>query len=154
MATTVFVVMIRGLFIKLNFPYATFPALNLTGEQIVPILMEATYRLELLGFKVIAHTLDGCSINRKYFKILGINEPDIKIKYRLLNPFSAEKRYIYFFSDPPHLMKTTRNCFYNPRRELEVIYNNNKNNNNNIFAPLCSTKIKGSLGSLWKICIL
>ena len=32
--------------------------------------------------------------------------------YRTNNPFD-DSRYLYFISDPPHLLKTTRNCFSN-----------------------------------------
>ena len=69
MASSVFVIMIRGLLIHFNFPYSSFPAQHLTGEEIAPILMEATFRMERLGLKVTAHTVDGCSSNRKYFKL-------------------------------------------------------------------------------------
>ena len=32
---------------------------------------------------------------------------------RAVNVYTEENRYIYFFSDVPHLMKTTRNCLVN-----------------------------------------
>ncbi len=118
LATTVFVIMIRGLTIKFNFPYASFPAHHPKGEEIASLMLEATFRLERLGLKVIAHTLDGCSINRKYFKLMTTETGPLP--YKMANPFTTDKRYIYFFSDPPHLIKTTRNCFHNPRRQLEV----------------------------------
>ena len=31
--------------------------------------------------------------------------------YKTINPFSPEKRPIFFISDVPHLLKTTRNCW-------------------------------------------
>ena len=37
----------------------------------------------------------------------------VHVTYRTLNLFSNEKRYIYFFSDPLHLLKTVRNCLAN-----------------------------------------
>ena len=30
--------------------------------------------------------------------------------YKVKNPFTSEDRLIFFLSDPPHLVKTTRNC--------------------------------------------
>ena len=34
------------------------------------------------------------------------------VTYKAKNPYSKDgKRFIYFVSDPPHLIKTTRNCF-------------------------------------------
>lgn len=119
LATSVFVIMVRGLIVDFNFPYASFPTHKLTGDQIMPLLMEATFRLERMGLKVLTHTLDGCSNNRKYFKLASTTET---LPYKMQNPFTSESRCIYFLSDPPHLLKTTRNCFYNPRRRLEVNY--------------------------------
>ena len=118
-ATHMFAIMVRGIFIKLNFPFASFPCRDLNGHHIASILMEATFRLEKLGFKVMAHTMDGSSKNRKYFRLMGLKEKQSP-KHKMKNPFTTENRYIYFLSDPPHLMKTTRNCFQNPRRELKV----------------------------------
>ena len=122
-ATTVFAIMVRGLIIDFKFPYASFPAHNLTGDKIAILLMEATFRLERMGLKVLVHTLDGCSSNRKYFRFMATTETPLP--YKTKNPFTSENRHIYFISDPPHLIKTTRNCFYNPRRKLEV-YKMNK----------------------------
>ena len=35
--------------------------------------------------------------------------PDVDVTYRAINLFSKEKRFIYFISDVPHLIKTARN---------------------------------------------
>ena len=48
-ASTMMVVMVRGLFTSFIFPYATS---NLTGEQLVPIFYEAIMHVELCGLKV------------------------------------------------------------------------------------------------------
>ena len=37
----------------------------------------------------------------------------VKITYKTPNIYSEEERCIGFFSDPPHLIKTTRNCLSN-----------------------------------------
>ncbi len=36
-ATTVFVFMVRGIFKRLNFPYATFPAKSISADQLLPL---------------------------------------------------------------------------------------------------------------------
>ena len=41
-----------------------------------------------------------------FFKIHDVSGPS---GYRTLNPYSVEERYLYFISDPPHLIKTVRN---------------------------------------------
>ena len=60
-ATHMLVLMVRGIFTKLEFPYAHFLTKDLSGEQIFPIVREATERLEKLGFKVLVVTADGAS---------------------------------------------------------------------------------------------
>ena len=112
------VLMIRGLFTDLQFPYASFPTSNLTGEQMVPIFYEAILRIERSGLKVLTITLDGNSVNRKYFKIVGTGNI---ISHKYSNPLSFNTRQIYLFSDPPHLVKTARNCLSSTARKMEVI---------------------------------
>ena len=104
-ATHMLVIMVRGIFVRLNFPYAHFPTDKLSADQLFPIMWEAVQRLEACGLKVIAITADGASVNRKFFRMHG------KESYKTTNPFTSEDRYIYFLSDVPHLLKTTRNCF-------------------------------------------
>ena len=81
-------------------------------------MQRSTY--ELNSLKVIVVTYDGASINRKLFKIhfhLTFDEninPDVDLTYHTRHLHSLqEKRFIYFISDIPHLLKTTRVCFYN-----------------------------------------
>ena len=38
---------------------------------------------------------------------------DVDVIYRTLNLMADEERYIYFISDPPHLIKTARSCLKN-----------------------------------------
>ena len=56
--------------------------------------------------KVIAITADGASSNRKFFLMHGDGTV-----YKTRNAYASDERDVYFFSDPPHLIKTTRNCF-------------------------------------------
>ena len=35
---------------------------------------------------------------------------------------SFNQRKVFFISDPPHLIKTTRNCLANPKRNMQVIF--------------------------------
>ena len=46
-------IVVRGLFINLTFPYASFPSSSLTGDQLVPLFYEAIMRLERCGFEVM-----------------------------------------------------------------------------------------------------
>ena len=92
-------------------------------KPLVPVLWEAIERLERLGFKVVALTADGASPNRKIFSMHSCSSSDIC--YKTPNPYTEENRYIYFFSDVPQPLKTTRNCWshsfsHNNTRKLWV----------------------------------
>ena len=63
-------------------------------------------------------TFDGASINRKLVCLHSKNDDLIS---KILNPCSIEARPFYFFFDPPHLIKTTRNCWASKARNLWVI---------------------------------
>ena len=119
LATSMLVLMIRGLFTNFTFPYACFPTASLTGDQLVPIFYEAVIRLERCGFRVACNTMDGNSANRKFFKLIGNEKSSDKISYYTKNPCSCDRK-IYFISDPPHLIKTTRNCFESTKRSMQV----------------------------------
>ena len=104
------VVMIRGIFFKLDFPLAHFATTDLTAEQIFPIVWEGVRLVESLDLKVICITADGASPNRKFFR-MHTGSPKDSVIYRTRNRYAPKNdRWIYFVSDPPHLIKTTRNC--------------------------------------------
>ena len=90
-----------------------------TGEQIFSVVWEAIERLEQIDFKVIAITCDGASPNWKLFHMhcSGSSTDDDSLCYKCPNPYTREDRSIYFFSDVPHLMKTTRNCWSHSSKE-------------------------------------
>eukprot|EP00731_Ephydatia_muelleri_P023298 Em0015g881a len=117
-AKTMVVFMIRGLFTKLQFPYAQFPCCALKGDQLYDPFWEAVGRVENCGLKVLAVTMDGSSANRKLIKLHNTSSD---VTYRIANPYTAEKRFLFFISDPPHLIKTTRNCWHN-----RMLWNNGK----------------------------
>lgn len=101
-ATSMFVFMVRGLFIHLNFPYAQFPCCSLNAAVMFPIVWDVIRNLELIGFKVLALTADGLSCNRTFFKMHSTSRGMIN---KVDNPYASEARCIYFFSDPPHLLR-------------------------------------------------
>ena len=119
LAKSMFVIMVRGLLTKLRFPYAQFMCVNLTGEQIHPLFWEAVYRVERCELKVTGATFDGATPNRRFLKLHGPVRKG-SILHKVKNPYTKEKREIFFFSDPPHLMKTVRNCWSSEARKLWV----------------------------------
>ena len=59
--------------------------------------------------------MDGASSNRRLIKL---HQGDSDMVYKVTNPYSEHGRPLYFVSDPPHLVKTVRNCW--SRRPLWV----------------------------------
>lgn len=77
---------------------------------------EMTYANFVTQFmQVILFVCDGAKPNRKFLKSLG-RESEMKkgVVYKTINRFCRE-RYVYFMSDVPHLIKTTRNCWYSSK---------------------------------------
>ena len=62
-AKTVVVLMVRGVFSKLEFPCAVFTSVSLSGNDLYPLVWEAIGRLTLNGFCVHAITADGAKCN-------------------------------------------------------------------------------------------
>ena len=107
-ATHMLVLMVRGIFFKMEYPYAHFPTKRLTATSLSSIVWQGIERLEFLGFKVLAVTGDGASTNRKFFR-MNSNPADHSC-HKTVNPYSCSGRFLYFIY-PPHLLKTTRNCW-------------------------------------------
>ena len=122
LANSVLMLMVRGVFIRLCFPYAQFPCKNISGEVLYPIIWEAIQRLERCGFKVLAIICDGASSNRRFIHMHA--QEKNSLVYKTKNPFSLgiNRPYIFFVYDVPHLIKTARNCLENPKRLLWVMH--------------------------------
>lgn len=119
LATHVLAFMLRSIN-PFKFSLANFSTTGATSYQMFPLFWKAVSMCELqCDLKVVAVTCDGASTNRKVFRMHfdmtsqdDIN-PNVDVTYRTSNLFSSDKRIIYFISDPPHLIKTARNCLSN-----------------------------------------
>ena len=119
LAISMLVLMVRGLFYKLNYPYAQFACSSISGDLMFDPVWEAVSRLERLGFRVLGLTCDGCSPNRRLWKLHSNKKKELI--YKVPNVFASDgPRFLYFISDPPHLIKTIRNSFCNDKRKLWV----------------------------------
>ena len=127
LAKSMLVFMFKGLFTNIAMPYAQFPACSLKGVDMFPLLWEAIGRLSRLGCCVLGVTCDAGSPNRRLFQMHQTPDtPKNKIIHKAKNMFKSdpnEPTDILFFTDPPHLLKTIRNCFENPNRKLWVSIN-------------------------------
>lgn len=108
-AKYVLAIMVRGLLFKLEFPYAHFGTEGITADFLYPLIWEAIRLLEVDGVKVLCITADGASPNRKFFRMH--KTPDFPFPHKAKNPYAKEERWVFFISDPPHLIKTVRNCW-------------------------------------------
>ena len=106
LATHVLTFMVSGILSNLEFPYVSFPCSSIS----VLISVGRVCRLEVCGFKVIAVTCDCAFANRKFLKL---HKSSKGLTYKTKNPYPNEDRPIFFISDPPHLIKTVRNCWAN-----------------------------------------
>jgi len=66
--------MARGIFTNLAYPFGYYASTGLSGDQLKPLIWEATRILELIGFNVRAWTSDGASQNRECFDINAAGE--------------------------------------------------------------------------------
>ena len=119
-ATHVLAFLVRSVVNPLKFTLANFATTGATSVQMFPLFWKAVGILEdKVGIKVVGVTCDGASPNRSMFRMhLHMTRVedfnlDVDVTYRTLNIMADEKRYIYFISDPPHLIKTARNCLSN-----------------------------------------
>ncbi len=115
LATHVLAFIVRGVAVKLEFPLAHFATDGATAAQIMALFWEAVSILELTcNLWVIAAAADGASPNRKFFRLHSQLDGDCgkDVVHRAINIYDPS-RYIYFFADAPHLMKTARNCLSN-----------------------------------------
>ena len=105
--------LVRGLATDLKHIIGYYFTGNVTSFQIMPIFWKIVSVLELsLKLWVVAAINDGASPNRKFFNLhsnLIGEDPNHDIVYKTQNVF-AMSRFIVFFADSPHLMKTARNC--------------------------------------------
>ena len=107
-ATRILTIMVRGFFYSLQFPFANNPTAGITSVVLHDILWEATEHLERSDFIVTFQTGNGCSPNRRYYKIHC--DPSSSVPYKAINMYNTDGRTLFFFSDAPHLMKMSRNC--------------------------------------------
>ena len=117
LAATMMMFIVRGLLHKFNYPYAQFTCRKgVAGDLVFDPIWEAVARLERIGFCVLALCCDGASSNRKLWKL---HSKGNKLLHKIPNIYASEgKRFLYFISDPPHLLKTIRNSWYNEKRKI------------------------------------
>ena len=114
--------MVRGIFKHINVPMAYFPSNGFDSYQLYPCVWEAVRILESAGFKVRGLVSYGATPNRKFYRMYLHFEKDNQkdgVTYWTWNRY-APNRKLYFFSEPPHLVKTLRNNWENSNGHLNT----------------------------------
>ncbi|KAK3925947.1 Transposable element P transposase [Frankliniella fusca] len=107
--------MVKGCSSKLKDVVASFPVCSPSPKQLYAWTWEVIGALEKSGIKVIVFTCDGASTNRAFIKLHQPVTTDFPgLIFDTVNKYAPE-RILYFMSDVPHLLKTTRNGLYNSR---------------------------------------
>ena len=113
LASHVLVFYVVGVNSALKKSMGFFPTRNARADELYPLFWEAVRLLEqTCQLKVIASVSDKAPPNQRMYQLHG--NPG-EICYKSLNfhaPETEPDRYIYFFSDPPHLVKTVRNNLF------------------------------------------
>ena len=128
LATHILSLMVRGITFHINYPIAYFPTCTADGDELFPILWEGVRVVESIGIQVRSFICDGASQNRKFFRLHkledGANKSPEGVTYWITNRYAPDRK-IDFFSDPPHLMKTLRNCVENsgPEKARHLMVN-------------------------------
>lgn len=113
LANSVLVLMVRGATSNLKYPLAAFATNGLDANQLQGILLRAVELLEIdCGLKCLFITCDGAGQNRSFFEMNRTDQNEEPCNF-MPNPYTDEERPLFFISDVPHLVKTTRNCFSN-----------------------------------------
>lgn len=111
LATHLLVFHIKSVMNPLSYSFGCFATKGVSSYHIFPLFWRAVCLLELsCNLFVIATTSDGASPNRGFYKMhKGFVADDGSVVFRTPNIFASSDRFIYFFADFPHLLKTLRN---------------------------------------------
>jgi len=107
LATHVLQFFYKSLFAKFEFPLSYFLTKTINAQQLNRIFWQGVSLLHGFDFTILLSICDGASENRAFIAMNGNNAT----KSQGFNPFSAKP--IFFFSDPPHLIKKLRNNIFN-----------------------------------------
>ncbi|XP_034246741.1 uncharacterized protein LOC117648354 [Thrips palmi] len=112
-AKKVLVFMLQGVSLDVHEVVAIFPTTELSAEQLYTRAWDVIFNLESRNIKILTLIGDGAGCNKKFFKMHAKYDHSEEFVYSTRNIACGEDRPIFFMIDPPHLLKTIRNCFSN-----------------------------------------
>ena len=88
--------------------------IGVSSNYLIYIVWRAIRLLQIAGLQVVCVVADGASANRRFFRLHSIDEyKKSGVTYLAPNVCCAPGDKVYFVADPPHLLKTIRNAWYN-----------------------------------------
>nr|XP_047133158.1 uncharacterized protein LOC124811499 [Hydra vulgaris] len=115
LASHALVFMVRFVATSLKFSLAYFTTITATAVQLFSLLWDSVCILEKrCNLHLVSVVADSASSNRTMIKLHRYMCGDMitPVIFKTINLY-AKSRYIYFVADPPHLIKTSRNCLLN-----------------------------------------
>ena len=110
-ATKILAYMVKGCTSDVKEVVAAFTTGSLTKEQLYSRTWQVIRACEGAGVKILAVVCDGSSTNRAFIAMhTPATETANGVVFDTVNMCSLDRK-IFFISDPPHLLKTIRNCF-------------------------------------------
>ncbi|XP_028419012.1 uncharacterized protein LOC114544629 [Dendronephthya gigantea] len=102
-ATHALVFMVTSIAARLKFSLGYFATTTATADQLFLLMWKAVGLVETYaGLRVIIVVSDKAGPNQRLY---SLHDSGDQVTYRTVNVFARdEQRYIYFFSDPPHLV--------------------------------------------------
>ncbi|KAK3916262.1 Putative nuclease [Frankliniella fusca] len=117
LAKTVLVFLVQGVSNPLlGVVVGIYPSKDLSSSQLFSRVWDVIYTMESCGLKVSSIICDGAAMNKKFSRIHpGVDALQVgsDYVYATKNLAATEERLLYFMVDPPHLLKTVRNCLTN-----------------------------------------
>ena len=110
LATKILTYMVRGTASDVMSCVASYTVDTLKKEDLHEYTWDVISCLESSGIKVMAMVCDGSTVNRGFIQMQKPKtETESGVVFDTVNPFDHD-REIYFIPDPPHALKTARNC--------------------------------------------
>jgi hypothetical protein len=110
LAEHMLVTMVRGITTGLRYPLSAYATKSASASSLYSIMWECVESLETIaGLKVLYICCDGAVQNRKFFNLHAAECNNLPV-HKTKNLYATDGREIFFISDPPHLLKTARNC--------------------------------------------
>ena len=105
--------MIKGISNSVKEVVAAYPVKGLKKEDLFERTWEVISECESRSVQILAIVSDGSSANRAFYQMhtpATRSEDHPELVFDTIN-LCAPERILYFIADPPHLLKTIRNCF-------------------------------------------